>query len=308
MVNGKVIAGTLAVAFAGAMVLRLALPGAGDASNGDDRRARVHTRVVSMAPGITETLYAVGADAAVIGVTRYCTFPPDAQENTDIGGFFDPNYETIVQLQPDLVILYPFHDEAQAKLGALGIETLVVDHRTLPGILDSITMIGAATGHDAEAELLLNELTSRAERVEKHTAGLRRPSVLVSAGRDKGSGQLTEIYASGQNSWYNSLLEMAGGTNAYTSDMIQFPTISVEGLIELDPDVIVEMVRGIELQSYSAEDIIEEWETIPELRAVKSGRVYVLGGDHTTVPGPRFVLVLEDLARVLHPEIEWTAP
>jgi iron complex transport system substrate-binding protein len=101
---------------------------------------------------------------------------------------------------------------------------------------------------------------------------------------------------------------MAGGTNAYQDTLIQFPTISIEGLIKLDPDAIVEMVRDIELQSYSAEDIVAEWQTVPQLRAVKENRVYVLDGDHTTVPGPRFVLVLEDLARALHPEIDWDAP
>lgn len=308
MLNGKFIAGILGVVFAGALLLRLALPADLDASSGGRDPERVYKRIVSMAPGITETLYAVGAGDLVVGVTRYCTYPPQAQEKTDIGGFYDPNYETIVHLKPDLVVLYPFHDEAQAKFAALGLETLVLDHRTLPGILESIEVVGDVTGRRAEAAALLDDLTRRAQRVQQRIQGLSRPRVLVSAGRDKGTGQLTEIYASGQNSWYNSLLEMAGATNAYTDTMVQFPTISIEGLIELDPDVIVEMVRGIELQSYSAEDIVAEWQTVSRLRAVQHGRVYVLGGDHTTVPGPRFVLVLEDLARVLHPEVDWDAP
>lgn len=307
MLNWKMIGVLVAAAFGAALVLRLFAPGALEAPK-TNRGEVEFRRIVSMAPGITETLYAVGAGDRVIGVTRYCTFPPEAQEKADIGGLLDPSYETIVTLEPDLVVIYPFQDEAREKLKALGIVTLTVDHRTLNGILQSIALIGAATGHRAEAEALLGELNARANRVAERTAELDRPTVLVSAGRDKGTGQLTEIYASGQNTWYNSMLEMAGGTNAYTDRLIQFPTIGIEGLIDLDPDIIVEMVRANELQSFSEADIVAEWGTVPQLRAVKEKRVYVLSGDYTTVPGPRFVIVLEDLARALHPEAGWDAP
>jgi iron complex transport system substrate-binding protein len=112
----------------------------------------------------------------------------------------------------------------------------------------------------------------------------------------------------GRGQWYDELIACAGGENAYPADGLAFPEVAQEGLIRLDPDVIVELVPELESAKYSADDIVAEWRSIPGLRAVRGGRVHLLVGDYVSIPGPRFVDTLEDLARILHPEADWDAP
>ena len=267
-----------------------------------------YSRVVSMAPSITETLFALDLADKVAGVTRYCDFPPEAKAKPQVGGLLDPNYEAIVALEPDLAILLTIHDEADARLKNLGIHTLVVEHRTLEGILTSFRLIGEACGGIEAAEALVIECERRMERVRSNTAGLERPRVLISSARELGSGRLGTVYAAGKGQWYDNLIEVAGGTNVFEDSFAQFPAVSAEGLLRLDPDVVIEMAPDLADASYTREDILAEWATLPGMTAVKTGRVYVLGGDYVPVPGPRFVQTLEDMAKVLHPGVDWSAP
>lgn len=267
-----------------------------------------YSRVVSMAPSITETLYALNLADKVAGVTRYCDYPPEAKAKPQVGGLLDPNYEAIVALEPDLAILLTIHDEADARLKNLGIHTLVVEHRTLEGILTSFRLIGEACGGIEAAEALVIECERRMERVRSNTAGLERPRVLISSARELGSGRLGTVYAAGKGQWYDNLIEVAGGTNVFEDSFAQFPAVSAEGLLRLDPDVVIEMAPDLAAAPYTREDIIAEWATLPGMTAVKTGRVYVLGGDYVPVPGPRFVQTLEDMAKVLHPGVDWSAP
>ena len=136
------------------------------------------------------------------------------------------------------------------------------------------------------------------------TSGLAKPRVVLSAGRSLGSEGLQEVYIAGKNQWYDEIIEMAGGTNAFEDEMVQFPAVTAEGLLRLDPDVIIEMAHDLSTTGRTAQDVANEWKSLPDLRAVKDGRIYVLGADYVTIPGPRFINVLEDVAKALHPEIE----
>lgn len=267
-----------------------------------------YTRLVSLAPSITETLYALGLGDRVEGVTRYCDYPPEAKERPRVGGFLDPNYEAIVGLEPDLVLLLTIHAEAKNRLAALGIDTLVVDHRTLDGILASFQAIGDACGIADTARELVADLEARIHRVRAKTAGLDRPRVLVSSARELGKGRVESVYAAGKGQWYDDLIEYAGGENAFQDTLVQFPQISAEGLLRLDPDVIIELAPELASASYTAEDVRAEWDGLADMTAVKTGRIYVLDGDYVSIPGPRFVNTLEDMAKVLHPEVDWSAP
>ncbi len=146
------------------------------------------------------------------------------------------------------------------------------------------------------------------ERVRSNTAGLKRPRVLISSARELGSGRIGTVYAAGKGQWYDNLIEVAGGTNVFETGFAQFPAVSAEGLLRLDPDVVIEMAPDLAAAPYTREDIIAEWATLPGKTAVKTGREYVLGGDYVPVPGPRFVQTLEDMAKVLHPGVDWSAP
>ena len=123
--------------------------------------------------------------------------------------------------------------------------------------------------------------------------------VLVAVGRlmDKGSGG--EIFISGRDGFYDDLVSLAGGVNAYREETLKFPAISHEGLVRLDPDIILEMVPDLAGET-DKETLMGLWRAKRGVRAVREGRVHILGEDYVVVPGPRFVDLLEDMAGIIN--------
>ncbi len=259
--------------------------------------------VVSLAPSITETFFALGLGDKVAGVTKYCDYPPQARDKKKIGGFYDPNYEAIYSLRPDLVVMLPEHGEARQRLTEIGLNVLVVDNKTVDDILASIKTIGATCGAEEIADEWIRGMRERVRTIGRLTEGLSRPAVMVSIGRSMKSNTVKNAYIAGKKGYYDELLGLAGGVNAYQGE-IKFPIISREGMIVLNPDVVLDLVPYVEEKGWSAAEILEEWESLAGVKAVKDQRVYVLGRDYVTVPGPRFILLLEDMVRAIHPEVE----
>jgi iron complex transport system substrate-binding protein len=257
-----------------------------------------------MAPSITETLFVLGLGDRVVGVTNYCNFPPQARTKSRIGGYYDPNYEAISTLRPDLVIILTEHGEAQRYLRQLDLDVLVLNHADITGILKSIRTVGAVCGAAEEASKFVQGLEYRMEEIRHKTAGLPRPRVMVSVGRNMGSGTLEDVYISGRNNFYDEMISLGGGVNAYQGD-VAFPIMSGEGIIRINPEIIIDMVPDLDKKGWDEAVILKEWQTVSQVDAVKYGRVYVFGEDYVVIPGPRFIHILEKMARVLHPELDW---
>jgi len=259
-------------------------------------------RVVSLAPSITETLFVLGLGDQVVGVSRYCTYPPEAQERTEVGGLFDPNYEAILALDPDLVVMTVEHHQHRVHLDQLGVRHVSVDHQQLGGILASYGILGEVCGVPERAATLEAELRAEMTRLERAAAAHDRPSVLLVVGRELGSGVIRDPVIAGRDGFYDELIVLAGGTNAYAEGAVRFPTVSGEGLLVMDPDVIVDLVPDLADLGVDAAQVRRDWESLPGLRAVAAGRVHVLEGRHLVIPGPRFPQIIDDLATVLHPD------
>src|SRR5258707_1060445 len=123
---------TVVVAFGGSYALKRRFTGRSELPSGAPSGA---ARIVSLAPSITETLFELGLGDRVVGVTRYCTFPPEARTKPQVGGYYDPNFEAVTAARPDLVITLTEHHEVRNELGKLGLAFVTVDHTTVPGIL-----------------------------------------------------------------------------------------------------------------------------------------------------------------------------
>ncbi|MBN2321052.1 MAG: ABC transporter substrate-binding protein [Acidobacteria bacterium] len=270
---------------------------------GDETQAYPQ-RIISLAPSITESLYALGRMDRVVGVTRYCDYPPEALTKTKIGGYYDPNYEAIVMLEPDLIIMLAEHEGPRKHLADLGYNIVVVNHKSISGILRSIEAVGEACGASGRAKSLTDDIKARMERIREKTAGRPLPRVMVSIGRNMGSGTLTDVYISGKEGFYDEMLEIIGGVNAYSGG-VAFPVVSSEGIIMMNPEVIIDMVPDLEENGWSPEMIYREWDALSQVDAVKNGRVHVFGEDYVAVPGPRFISIMEKMARVMYPDINW---
>ena len=260
-------------------------------------------RIISLAPSITEVLFKLGLGNRVAGVTRYCDYPPEATEKPVVGGYFDVNYEMLLSLEADLVILLTEHQDALDRLEELGIKTLTVDHSRVTGILESVTTIAGRCGVQEKGESLRLSLENRISKLRKGISpppplSPSPPRVLVAVGRLMSKNSGGEIFISGRDGFYDDLVALAGGVNAYREETLKFPAISDEGLIRLDPDVILEMVPDLAGES-DRESLMDLWRSKPGIRAVREGRVYILGEDYVVVPGPRFVDLLEDIAEII---------
>ena len=262
-------------------------------------------RIVSLAPSLTETLFALGLGERIVGVTRYCAYPPEALELPKIGGYLDPSYEALLALQPDLVVLIPSSDETEKRLESLGVRVLRVDQHDVDGVLESITVLAAACGVPEEGDLLRASVEERLQKVAAQIAGRPRPRAVVVVGHDVGGGVVRSVWAAGPDTFYDDVLRIAGGVNGVEGGLARYPELSREGLASIDPDVVLDVIAGLEERGLRVPEIRDSWLKLVELRAVREGRVEILDGDVMVVPGPRLPEMVENIARALHPELDW---
>lgn len=245
-------------------------------------------RIIAMAPNTAEILYALGWSNEVVGVSRFCSYPPDVTNKPTVGGLYDPNWEMIVALQPDLVIGLKTQKEIEAQLKALGIEFLGVEHEHIREILQSILTIGEACGAKTEAQELFQTL-------EKQTAGFStpwknsKPKVLVCVGHDE---SLSRMYIAARGTFYDELIERAGGINACQETTGNYPEISPEGLASMNPDVVIDIFPNIGSRlSLHPDEFSNAWKNV---------RAVAITNDYAWIPGPRFVLLLQDFVKAIH--------
>jgi iron complex transport system substrate-binding protein len=264
------------------------------------------TRIVSLAPSVTETLFALGVGDRVVGVTRYCDVPSEAAGRVVIGGYLDLNFETIVALAPDLVVGIRDSATALDRLRGLGLATLEVDQHDVSGILDSITTIGEACAVSGRAVALADDVQRRIDEVGRRTAGLSRPRAVIVVDRTAGTGRITTVWAAGPSTFYHELLALAGGSNAIENGFVVYPEVSAEGLLGIDPDVILEVTAELETRGLDRQRLRLDWDSLSTLRAVGSGRIYVLDQEYMVIPGPRVARIVEQFAHALHPDVDWS--
>jgi iron complex transport system substrate-binding protein len=256
-------------------------------------------RIVSTSPSITETLFALGAGDRVVGVSNYCHFPPEAMTRPRIGSYLRPNAEVIARLQPDLVIIQRLPNNLSSSLRQLGLTVAEVDTGDLVKNIAVIHEIGRAAELHAAAEKLVSRVRADLDSIRAAYAAKPRRSVFFVVGRTP--GRLEGIVAVGAGSYLNELIEIAGGRNVLASGSLPYPKISLETVVRLQPDVIIDMGEMADTTNVTAErkSAVERlWTGRREIRA----RVYAVASDIYVVPGPRMVDAAREIARMLHPE------
>ncbi len=259
-------------------------------------------RIVSTSPNITETLFAMGLGDRVVGVSTYCRYPEAVRMLPKVGTFLRPDAEAIARLRPDLVIVHAGPHDVVRQLDALGITSVTVDRGTLPSVYSSIRAIGAAAGAGDRAEQLVTELRAHLERVRAAVADRRRKNVLLIVGRR--AGTVTDLIAVGRGSYLSDLAEIAGGVNVLgAADLPEYPRISMETVIRLAPDVIVDAgdmgdTPAAKVRAEAA--TLQAWNRHAEVAAVRMHGIHPVRSDAFVVPGPRVVEVADTLALWLH--------
>ncbi|MBI4534970.1 MAG: cobalamin-binding protein [Ignavibacteriae bacterium] len=250
-------------------------------------------RIVSLAPSITESLFAIGAGSRVVGVTDYCNYPLAAKSKEQVGGVINPNIEKIVSLRPDLILLTMEGNvrEDFNKLTSFGVPVFVTNPRTLQGIRESIAKIGSLAGREEEAARLVYSMKNVEDSVKTLTQKAVRPRVLFFV-------SLQPIIVVGTSTFLNELIELAGGVNIAASTGSTYPTYSREVVLENNPDVLIFMSEIIQ-DTDEITNLYPEWS---KLNAVLAGKVFTIDADVLSRPGPRAVNGLRALFHLLHPQ------
>ena len=263
------------------------------------REEMVAERLVSLSPSITETLYALGAEDRLIGVSRFCKYPPAAMQKPKVGGRLDPNVEAIFKLKPDVVLIPAGAVDLIQKLEPMGLRTLELPQNTVEDVFETIRLLGNLCGRQTEADALERSLKERLEKVRQEASQKPARRALLVVGRNYASEQLEDVYITGQDGLCSVLLQFAGGTNAYTGRQA-FPKISVEGILSLNPEVIVEITPTVGAEDLTPEKLRGPWQnTLPQLEAVKKGRLVFLENEPPLLPSPSMVDWTENLAAKL---------
>jgi len=251
-------------------------------------------RIVSLVPGVTEILFAIGAQDAVVGVTDFSDYPPDARRKPRVGDMLAPNLETLVSLKPDLVVATRSgnREETFDQLKRLGLPVYLVDEPpSIAGVLRLVGGLGQLTGHRAAAAALAAGLERRIASVRERVAGRPHPRVLYVLWPEP-------LIVPGRGSLVSDLIASAGGESV-TADQAQgYPRMSLEAAVGRAPEVIILARHG----AGTGPAAREQWQRLENLPAIRSGRLYAADGDLLHRYGPRVVDGLELLARLIHPE------
>jgi iron complex transport system substrate-binding protein len=252
-------------------------------------------RIVSLSPSTTEAVFAVGAGSKMVGRSRYCNFPPEVTTLPQVGGYVDPSFEAILALQPDLVVgaRGPAGSALSEKLAARGIATYFPPTESFEAIDAMIVGMGERTGRADAARTTVDAIHERLASIERAVASAPRTRVLVVFG-------LEPLSVAGPSSFPDEMIRRAGGTNVIVEGGA-YPSINVERVLALDPDVIVNAAMMEERASERLRKDAPGWSHI---RAVQAGRLATIKDEAVLRPGPRIADGLALLARALHPEAQ----
>jgi iron complex transport system substrate-binding protein len=251
------------------------------------------TRVVSLAPSITEMLFALGLDRDIIAVTQFCDYPPQALVKQKVG-YSNPSIEAIVALNPDLIIAPRefLRADLLGKVEQLQIPLVVLSANSVTDIATHLSKLGAIFGRVAQADATIRHLQQRIESVRRVTT--ERPAVRVLYVLN--SHPLITV---GPGSFLHELIGLAGGSNVAAGTAVPYPRLNMEIVLREDPEVLLFPVGKAESVPLSEQHVWQQW---PDLSAVKHGRLRHVSSDLVNRPGPRIGDGLEALARAIHPE------
>lgn len=251
-------------------------------------------RIISFAPSVTETLFAVGAGNRVVGVTTSDDYPPEAKAIEAVGGYNGPNVEKVISLDADLMILSfdsstkAYADDMQEKTGT---KVIVTNPKSLEGAISSIGTVADIVGESEKGQVVEERLNSELKQIEDKVAGEPKPTVFYEVWGDP-------LQTAGPGSFIDDAIKAAGGTNIAADTKEAYPQYSKEVLLRKNPDYyMVGVTSGISTEEISGRP------GYSSLKAVEDDHVSVVDDNLIVRPGPRIVEGVREIAEEIHPEV-----
>ncbi|MBN1342156.1 MAG: cobalamin-binding protein [Phycisphaerae bacterium] len=286
-----------------AVVALAALPGACDRTPPPPATTRpAAKRVVSLAPHITEIVFALGRGSRLVGVTSFCVYPPEARKLPKCGGVIDLDLEKILMLQPDLVLIHGQSENAVRFCRENRIPMLQTSPNDVATLYDAIVEIGRALGCQDRAQELVASMKADIQRVRQATQA--SPPVKVFLSMSPETGPVRSLYTTNGQGFVSKMLDAAGGENIFARTDVRYPKIDAGELVRRQPDAIIELQPGKTLSPDERAMRTREWQAIGNVPALTGGRVYFVTDDFAMIPGPRIPLLAKRFAELLHPDLK----
>ncbi len=252
-------------------------------------------RIISLAPSITEILFALGLNEEIVGVTSFCDYPETASTKPRIGGFINPSIEKIVSLKPDLIIATRDGNrwETIHRLSDLGFSVYLINPKSFYGVMKAIHHIGVVVGREEESRKIIANMILKKEEIVTHTKSFARPKVFFQIG-------YTPIITVGKGTLADDLIRLAGGNSISRDESVSYPLYSVETIISKGPEIII-MSSMESKRDYL--NLVKKWQNWTSIPAVKKNAIYVVDSNLVDRSTPRIVEGLEALAKMIHPEV-----
>jgi cobalamin transport system substrate-binding protein len=255
--------------------------------------AKPPARIVSLAPSITEMLFAMEAGDQLVGVTDFCDYPPEAAKKPKVG-YSNPNMETLVALQPDLVVAPDdfLKPDVIVKLEQLKVPVFILSDKNVESIFVHIQTLGRIVGRSSKADAVAMQLRQQVAAIQQRIQGMAPVRMLYVLNSQP-------LITVGPGSFIDQLIGMAGGINVAAKSATPYPRLSIEAVLREDPEALIFPVGKAEGISESEQQAWRQWST---MTAVKQGRLHQISADWLNRPGPRIAKGLESLAAILHPD------
>jgi iron complex transport system substrate-binding protein len=251
-------------------------------------------RIVSLAPSVTETLFALGAGEQIVGICSFCDFPHAVERIDRVGSYLTPNVEAIIAKTPDVIIgVPPNNPEALATLQRAGLRVIILQVDTIKQIETAIQTIAREADSIKQGEQLLTEMHQRMTAVQARLEGAPLRRVLMIVGQNP-------LIAVGTGIFLDELITQAHGVNIAATTGQPWPHLSLEFAIAHQPEVIIDGSMGSEEKDTGQH--LGIWQNFLELPALRDKRLYSGFASVFLRPGPRLPEGFEELARSIHPE------
>jgi len=254
------------------------------------------TRIVSLVPSVTESAFALGGEARIVGVSDFCDWPPAARAKPRVGGMVNPSLETLVALKPDLVVATDEgnREETFVQLQRLGIPVYIVHAHRISEMYDLIARVGALTGRRDAVGPLVAGIQRRIDAVRAAVKARPAPRVLYVLWPDP-------LLVPGRDSHLTEMIELAGGRSITAAEPVSYVRFSIEAAVARAPEVIV-LADHSTGASTAGRAAPEKWQALTSVPAIRAGRLYSVDLSVLHRYGPRVPEGLELLARMIHPE------
>ncbi|MGZ3604862.1 MAG: cobalamin-binding protein [Thermodesulfobacteriota bacterium] len=251
-------------------------------------------RIISLAPSITEILFALGLNEEIIAITNFCDYPKAVLGKPRIGGFVNPDTEKIVSLKPDLIIGIRDGNRMDTvdRLNDFGFPVYLIDPKCFDGVMGTIKNIGEVVGREQESRRLIKELIDKRENMITLTRSLSKPRVFFQVGD-------VPLITVGKGTLGDDLIRLAGGRSISENELVSYPSYSIETILAMAPEMII--ISSMETKKDHMY-LVKKWQNWKSIPAVKMNAIHVIDSNLVDRPTPRIAEGLDALVRIIHPE------